>query len=238
MYFLSVVILRSRPRGKHGVTRSPSSELQLFCAGTIISIASEEFKDAVSFWPILPYCVSMAASVAYKSLRNTTLPHHRKRAYVLFHSSCEVLDELSKAFLSARAVAKLATDTMQEVERVAGGRGKTGRPLEVDTANSSASQQPVTNIDTESSQRSNQVYTNSRPATEPIEGNSQPQSPNQSWPVFSDKFMPTDMDYFDGFDGDNGIFGQFDPSFNLGRIDAIFSANLDPTVPHIPDDWL
>jgi hypothetical protein len=180
----------------------------------------------------------MAASVAYKSLRNTTLPHHRKRAYVLFHSSCEVLDELSKAFLSARAVAKLATDTMQEVERVAGGRGKTGRPLEVDTANSSASQQPVTNIDTESSQRSNQVYTNSRPATEPIEGNSQPQSPNQSWPVFSDKFMPTDIDYFDGFDGDNGIFGQFDPSFNLGRIDAIFSANLDPTVPHIPDDWL
>jgi hypothetical protein len=47
-----------------------------------------------------------------------------------------------------------------------------------------------------------------------------------------------DANFFSGFDGEAGIFGNFDPNFDLGRIDAIFSANLDPSAPPFLDKWL
>lgn len=39
------------------------------------------------------------------------------------------------------------------------------------------------------------------------------------------------------FEGEAGIFTDFDPNFDLGRLDAVFSANLDPTMPMFSADW-
>lgn len=46
-----------------------------------------------------------------------------------------------------------------------------------------------------------------------------------------------DSSFFNGFGGEAGIFDSFDPSFDLGRIDAIFSANLDLRIPHFVESW-
>ncbi|KAH6880644.1 hypothetical protein B0T10DRAFT_463716 [Thelonectria olida] len=108
--------------------RVPSSDIQSFCATKIVSLASDEFKSSTTFWAPLPYAVSLATSVAYQSLRNSTIAYTRKRAYPIFHRGCEILDELSKAFRSARMMARLAMDTLQEVERVSANKTRSQVP--------------------------------------------------------------------------------------------------------------
>ena len=47
-----------------------------------------------------------------------------------------------------------------------------------------------------------------------------------------------DLTSFQDFRGEAGIFNDFNPNFDLGRIDAVFSANLELTVPGLTEDWL
>jgi hypothetical protein len=219
MFYLSVVILRSRPNGPKGINRTPSSEFQVYCATHIVSIATEEFKSSVTFWPIMPYAIAMATSVAYKTLRNSMIPSNRKRAYALFHSSCEVLDELSKAFLSAKTVARLATETVQEVERLAGRR-------RIQAVEASTVRRGSTHSNSQAENTQQSSATSSRAANTEIP----PTSP--TLPLSKELVSPS---YH--FDGDAGIFTDFDPNFDLGRLDAVFSANLDPTMPMFSEDW-
>lgn len=200
MYYLSVVILRSRPNGPKGINRIPSSELQIYCASHIVSIASEE---PVTYWPVMPYAVAMATSIAYKSLRNSIVPSSRKRAYALFHSSCEVLEDLGNAFLSARVFARLATETVQEVERLSGRK------------------------------RSQAEDQHSRSVTQSSTGQA-----TSSVPTLVPPTVPTAAGFTSPtyqFEGEAGIFTDFDPNFDLDLLDAVFSANLDPTMPMFPD---
>ena len=44
-------------------------------------------------------------------------------------------------------------------------------------------------------------------------------------------------DSYSEYTGDAEIFGNLDPSFDLGRADAIFSANLDLSMPYFAEDW-
>lgn len=216
LFYLAVVILRGRPAGQR-----PSSELQWFCAARIVAIASGEYKSSLVFWPILPYSVTVAASVAYRSLRNSPMPYNRRRAYKLFQDSCELLEDLSKAFLSARAMARLAMDTMQEVERVAAERTRRDsiRPPE-DTVPTTTGENVAENNNNPPYPPSHNVDPSRRPSLQVHHQLSQQQL---------DALPPLDPDFFNGFDGEAEIFGDFDPSFDLGRIDAIFSANLDPS---------
>lgn len=169
----------------------------------IISIAAGETKHSVTFWPVMPYAVAMATSIAYQSLRNSMIPSNRKRAYALFHSSCEVLDELSNTFLSARVVAQLATETVHEVERLTQRR----RDQEAD----SSTTRPEPTWQHQAAPPSSSVLHVSMDLTSPM--------PN--------------------FDGEGGIFTDFDPNFDLERLDTLFSANLDPTMPTFAlDSWM
>ena len=261
LFYLAVIILRSRPKKQEEqlAVRTPSSGLQSFCAANIVSIASEEFKTSITFWAGVPYAVSLAASVAYQSLRNCSIPYKRKRAYAAFQSSCDTLDDLGKSFMSARTMARLATDTLQEVERVAVGRnvmvrgagrvsGRDGMPttgpatvqpgersVTPATANgvSHAGSHPhPTTVD--------RTPLLSRTAAAATNGTSQyapgPDTAATAATATSPFFF--DVSFLDNFTGEAGIFNDFDPNFDLGRIDALFSANLDPTLPLLPGEWM
>ncbi|KAM0275012.1 hypothetical protein ACHAQH_007661 [Verticillium albo-atrum] len=249
LFHLSVVILQSRPQ-KHDDSseRVPSSTLQTFSASSIASIASEESKTSMTFWAVAPYAVSMATSVAYQNLRNSSIPHKRKRAYATFHSSCDILDELSKAFLSARTMAKLAKDTLQEVERVSVNRSRANKLSDSSRhsvagdeeasgggihAAPAASQPDSREISRSVQQQRSWEETSSFPAV-----GSGSVYPGQA--MLDPTQMPMDITPFESMDFTDvaGIFDDFDPSFHLNRIDALFSANLDPTMPFAPDAWL
>ncbi|KAF7553274.1 hypothetical protein G7Z17_g3741 [Cylindrodendrum hubeiense] len=233
MFYLGVVILRDRPKARQVQDqRTPSSAVQFFSAASIVSIASEDLKSSITIWPVVPYVVSLATSVAYKSLRNSTIPYKRKQAYTLFHSSCGILDDLSKSFLSARAMAQLATDTMQEVERVAAGR-KAGTIQDKVMSGQAG--------DTHSTDETSLPDDAGTGDTETIMsqqcGTQDPPQANASLPIDS-AFFSQDIGILNDFAGDIGIFNDFDSSFDLNRIDEFFTATLDPTVPLPSEDWM
>lgn len=251
MLYLAVLILRERPKSTDGPGQSrpaSSSDLQLFAATSIVSIVSD-FKSSITFWPVVPYAVSLAASVAYKSLRNSPLAYRRKRAYALFHRSCDVLDELGKAFSSARAVARMATDTMHEVERVAADRSKAAgagaslpepstAPTAVATASSTAAAASTSAADTADTSATAPL---ANAATSAPQDNGQlVDLTQQPAPYASYDGSPSFFNFgaFEDWVGDEGLFNHFDPSFDLDRIDQAFSANLDPTQPPLTQDWM
>lgn len=132
-------------------------------------------------------------------------------------------------------------DSMQEVERVAA--EKTRRDsirLTEGTATPGNEENAVTSSHSlQSSQNTNQTQQqpqHQRPGLPqpPLEPSVAPHIA-ASLPGSSDQL---DANFFSGFDGEAGIFGNFDPNFDLGRIDAIFSANLGPSAPPFLDKWL
>lgn len=238
LFYLSVVILRGTP---HVAGHRSSSELQWFCAARIVAIASGELKTSLVFWPILPYSVTVAASVAYRSLRSSPMPYNRRRAYMLFQDSCEVLSDLSKVFLTARAMARLARETMQEVERVATERTRRDsiRLLEDENENMGGStrteEASVINYGTRESRNVGQSQSLHVPG--PQQQSLETGVAHVAPAVSTVDYVGQTSSFFSGFEGEAGIFGSFDPSFDLGRVDAIFSANLDLSVPYFAEDW-
>ncbi|KAK7215655.1 hypothetical protein V2G26_003658 [Clonostachys chloroleuca] len=238
LLYLSVVILHSRPKAKKDYNGTRSSEIQIFGATGIVSIASQEFKDTVSFWPIVPYSISLATSIAYKSLRNSITAASRRRAYALFQNSFEVLDSLSKAFVSARAVAKLAMDTLQEMERVTSERRRhqlahSGPESSAEQSQDAGQPEDVTQL--QEGQRSTSAAQQAPHML--LEASESSRSSLRPLPVLHDSLMFPDDYGLTHFEGEAGIFTDFDPSFDLDRLDALFSSNLDPTVPVISTEW-
>ncbi|KAJ8133328.1 hypothetical protein O1611_g296 [Lasiodiplodia mahajangana] len=239
LYYLAVIILRSRPKkcGRQN-DRIPSSSIQCFSAMNIVSIVSNEFKHSVSYWPALPYAVSLATSVAYQNLRNSSLSFRRKRAYALFYSSCDVLDGLGGAFISAQTMARLAKDTVREVERVAAGRSK--------TRSQRKSNEPVPGNSSRATTHHAHRAFNEPHSAPSLGGDDAPRAQAQDiWhgqSLVSDQpwEAPMDLDpnLFNDVSGVSGIFSDFDPSFDLNGVDTVFSVNLDPTLPLVLEDWM
>ncbi|KAI0020059.1 hypothetical protein F4780DRAFT_386449 [Xylariomycetidae sp. FL0641] len=239
LFYLSIAILRSRPWKSGGeIDRSPASNAQTFCAMSIISIATEEFRHSISFWAIVPYAVSLATSVAYQTLRNSSIPYRRKQAYTMFHTSCDILDELSRAFVSARTMAQLAKNTLQEVERVAAGWS---RARDGGQEAQSVNHGPTVSGAGHSIGRGHRLQVSSTPdqqtPTEPRE--TQRLSHHSPYPLpLSGNSFDLDPNVFNDITGTSGVFNDFDASFDLNRIDTVFSANLDPTLPMFPENWV
>ena len=240
LFYLSAVILQDRSSENQS-----SSEHQGFCAARIVAVASDEDKSSLVYWPILPYSVTVAASVAYRSFRKSPMPYNRRRAFVLFRDSIQVLDDLSQAFLSARAMARLAKDTMQEVGRATERtRRESLRPpgsredSAEETRAEKSSQEPRDT--SQQSQQSQQQQQQSTSSSMPESRSSQ--QPDAAAGVGSATFTTTPYDqsqpfFGGGYDGNAEIFGHFDPNFDLGRTDAIFTASLDLSVPFFAEDW-
>ncbi|KAF7532930.1 hypothetical protein G7054_g7541 [Neopestalotiopsis clavispora] len=119
VFFSAVMILRDRPSKQNGAQeQTPHSPTQFFHAMNIVSLLTEDLQSAMTYWAIVPYGVALATSVAYRQMRNSTIPYKRKRARLLLSSGCDVLDELTTSFPSARKMAKLAKSALREFDRV------------------------------------------------------------------------------------------------------------------------
>ncbi|VUC31933.1 unnamed protein product [Clonostachys rosea] len=222
LFYLSAVILQDRSSENQS-----SSELQGFYAMRIVAIASTQNISSLIYWPVLPYAVTVAASVAYRSLRRSATAYSRLRAFTLFQDTCKILDDLGETFLSARAMARLTRDTMQGVGRAT----ERIRRDSIKALNSAGdpTAEAIVGENTQESRDANQ------PQSSQLSRTPQPlgAAPSASAAVYTQ--MGPDL--FSGYTGDAEIFDNFDPSFDLGRADAIFSANLDLNTPYFADDW-
>lgn len=196
----------------------------------IVATASAEGISSLIYWPVLPYAVTVAASVAYRSLRRSATSYSRRRAFTLFQDTCKILDDLGKTFLSARAMARLARDTMQEVgqatERI---RRDSIKPPNIAEG---ATGENIVDKSTQESQDASQAQS--------LQASRLPQplgAASATSAALYARFETEGTDFFNGYTGNAEIFDNFDPSFDLGRADAIFSANLDLSMPYFADDW-
>lgn len=67
--------------------------------------------------PIVPYGISLALSVAYKSMRRNQLPHQQAQAKLDFQRCCKTLETLKHTWWSADIMAALAHKVLGEVEK-------------------------------------------------------------------------------------------------------------------------
>lgn len=196
----------------------------------------------MTFWAVLPYAVSLATSVAYQSLRSSSIPYKRKQAYTAFYSSCDILDELSKCFLSARTMGRLAKDTLQEVERVSVNRSRNKpQQREREDPTSIDSRPPPDRPaqllpDMASGDISSRGVTYPGVSGESSAAAAESTEPDNLQPNIEPSAVAFDFNGMD-FSDVGGIFDDFDPSLHLNRIDAVFSANLNPAMPLIPEHW-
>lgn len=222
------MILRDRP-SRHGNSpeRTSESAIQFSHATNIISLVTDDFKKSIIFWPIVPYSVSLATSVAYQHMRNNKIPYKRSRAYALFHSSCDILNDLSTSFSSAQTMATLAKSTVQEFERIAANRNRLntvqttsqeGALQDNPKSNSSSSRSiPVGTANSDSS------YNLSLPQDKAMVDDSHDRISGAPF----DPFIEEPLDFAVG----SKIFDDFDPEFDLDHVDAMFFANLNTGLP-------
>jgi hypothetical protein len=235
LFYMVVVILQSGPeRSDPAGERATGPWFPAQAASVIVDLATGEYNSSMTFWAMLPYTVSIACSVAYKNLRNSSVTYKRKQAYALFHSTCDVLDNLSRSFPSAQHMTKLARETLREVERVSSSRNK-GKPIEgrqtvAEPAAGTADAVPNTTQHPGSASTS-QLDT---PASRPPDFAEPYVYGDLAGMGTLDPAILTGMDFTDV----GGIFEDFDPNFQLNRVDAVFSANLNPAMPLFPMDWM
>ncbi|KAH7153382.1 hypothetical protein EDB81DRAFT_454125 [Dactylonectria macrodidyma] len=233
MFYIGVVILQDRPKVRQGhAQRASCSAIQMFSAANIISIASEDLKSSITVWPVLPYVVSLATSVAYKSLRNNIIPYKQKQAYGLFHKSCDVLGDLSNSFLSARAMAQLALDTMQEVGRVAVCRKANAMQDKVTPSQSRDAHSTGQTSMLDAAETGDSVILLNKQPHHSLDSR-QTDSSSIDTTLFSQ-----DIGSIPDVGTDLGIFSEFDSNFDLNRIDEFFTTALDPTIPMLSESWI
>ncbi|KAJ5715899.1 uncharacterized protein N7483_013080 [Penicillium malachiteum] len=227
IFYLAIRILGCRPQPESdGPNRLPSSDAQSSAAASILSVASGDLKLSITYWVTLPYAISLATSVGYQTLRNSKLSHTRKRAYLQFQQGRCLLDGLSDIFVSARMMARLAQNTLKEASK---SRGHTSRHPE---ENAQSIQDTQSSLFAETASHFPGYQS----------------SPNP----FDSATMPSN--HLDGINGGNDenlglfddltpsiineLFSGIDGSIDLSRVDTLFSANLNPTMPLIQSDWM
>jgi hypothetical protein len=79
--------------------------------------------------PLVPYGISLALSVAYKSMRRIQLPHQQAQAKLDFKRCCKTLDSLKHTWWSADIMTALAHKVLGEVEKTSDPRANPPKPI-------------------------------------------------------------------------------------------------------------
>lgn len=115
----AVAILSCRSRSFEEPQRSSTSYIrQSLSAAQIISIVDQEFRDQLSFFPFVPYAVSLSLSVAYREMRHSKIPMYRARARLKLQNICNILQSLGEIFWSASTLGDMGQATIREMDRV------------------------------------------------------------------------------------------------------------------------
>lgn len=126
---------------KAPVRSTPSYTRQSLSAVRVISMLSQEATDNLPPLPIIPYALSMALTVAYRSFRQSKLQKVRDRAEEDIKTCCRVLEGFRDQWWSARAIADIAGAALVKADNSR--RGNAGTTLGVHTSQPQTEQIPV-----------------------------------------------------------------------------------------------
>lgn len=156
---------------------------------------------------MIPYAVSLALSVSYRKMRHSCVPMFKVRGKREFVANTALLKELAETFWTARTMAAMAEQVLQEMDKVI----------------ASMVQEPSLN-DHQQSRLGN------------AEGGPGPSETNLHLHPTPREEIRFNLMRLDNDGGDVSIFeaapnidvfGHFDPTFNLPAVDAALQGNLD-----------
>ncbi|KAF6823239.1 fungal specific transcription factor [Colletotrichum plurivorum] len=178
----------------------------------------EDFGPSLSHMTFVPYAVSLSLRVAYRELRSSKVPMLTARSRRQLQATCRVLRELGGMFRSALVMVDLAEQVLQEMAQVCSNAAN--KPDE-QGGNGGASTHAANTPRQEAAPSTAQMGTEAANLPDP---NALPEPQGSFITAFDESFYqgPAGLD----------VFEFFDPSFDLGAIDAILGGDAPPELGH------
>ncbi|KAI1097887.1 hypothetical protein F4804DRAFT_146657 [Jackrogersella minutella] len=201
IFYHSVAILSSQSPSENRSTALPApatNSRRSLAADRITSIVGHEFLGQLSYLPIIPYGVSLSLSVSYRKMRHSNIPMFRSRGKQAFMANTSLLKSLDDTFWTAKAMVAMAEQVIQEMDKA------------------------VASITQESG-----IADPSKKIESATRGDNElPSSGGGDAVITYTNQGSTDVSALEAIP-DLDVFGHFDPTFNLGAVDAVLEGNLD-----------
>ncbi|KAI1139454.1 hypothetical protein F5Y05DRAFT_425045 [Hypoxylon sp. FL0543] len=201
IFYHSIAILSSQSPSENRSTALPApatNSRRSLAADRITSIVGHEFLGQLSYLPIIPYGVSLSLSVSYRKMRHSNIPMFRSRGKQAFIANTTLLKSLDDTFWTAKTMVAMAEQVLREMDKaVASITQETGL--------------------TDASKKSDSISRGNREVSSPGAGDAVADHTSQGIADRSVIEAIPDLD----------VFGHFDPTFNLGAVDAALEGNLD-----------
>ncbi|KKP03061.1 hypothetical protein THAR02_04830 [Trichoderma harzianum] len=206
MLYHAVVMLSCRPRQIEDAAEDPSSlrSLRELSAERITSIYYDKSVGQLTYFPFVPYAVSLSLSMACAEMRHAKVPIFRLRAYEKVRINCNILERLGEIFYFAGLMSDMGKSALDQNERLYQNTVEDGQ--QTYTASNNRSTALMERTDTSDHPKSMSSIARHFGGDNHVNG-SLP-SPLQFGSI---DFM--DIPYLDAF-------GLFDPSFGLEGIDT------------------
>ncbi|KAL7619369.1 hypothetical protein AAE478_009906 [Parahypoxylon ruwenzoriense] len=201
IFYHSVAILSSQSPAENRSTALPApatNSRRSLAADRITSIVGHEFLGQLSYMPIIPYGVSLSLSVSYRKMRHSNVPMFRSRGKQAFRANTSLLKSLDDTFWTAKTMVAMAEQVLQEMDKAVASITQENGQVEAPKKAESTSRQ---------------------------EGELPPSGLDESLAddINQGNTEPSVLEAVLDLD----VFGYFDPTFNLGAVDAALEGNLD-----------
>ncbi|KAI1321514.1 hypothetical protein F5Y16DRAFT_68363 [Xylariaceae sp. FL0255] len=218
VFYHSVAILSSQSPADGTTSTLPNpatNSRRSLSADRITQIVGCEFRGQLAYTPIIPYGVSLSLNVSYRKMRHSKVPMFRSRGKQSFRTNTALLKSMDDMFWTARTMVAMAEQVLEEmgkaVASLAQENGLTDSSKKGDQPSSAESSQPP-------------LQTHDIRTAENTGMGSLFDGDNTNW-LLLDSVLDLD------------VFGYFDPTFDLGAVDAALQGNLDFGVSSNWFDW-
>ncbi|KAK5630302.1 hypothetical protein RRF57_006017 [Xylaria bambusicola] len=169
-------------------------------ADRITSIVGEEFSGQLSYMPFIPYALSLSLSVSYRKMRHSKVPMFRNRGKRAFRKNMLLLKSMDDMFWKSKTMVAMAEQVLNEMDK---------------TVASLAQENGLTDL----SKKADSAPQGERPQVQSEETRA------MDFTQYATK-AGNEMILFDAVP-DLDLFGHFDPTFDLGAVDAALEGNFD-----------
>ena len=115
----AVSMLSCRPRSFNTkILSSASRSRRDLSAERVTSLVLDEQVGQLTYFPFVPYAVSLSLSVAYSEMRHTKVPMLRARARDKLQINCDLLERLGEIFYLAGLMSDMGKSTLDEYDRI------------------------------------------------------------------------------------------------------------------------
>ncbi|KAI0429165.1 hypothetical protein F5Y09DRAFT_332069 [Xylaria sp. FL1042] len=203
IFYHSVAILSTQSPADVASSALPNpatNSRRSLAADRITSIVGEEFSAQLSYMPFIPYALSLSLSVSYRKMRHSKVPMYRTRGKQAFRKNLLLLKSMDDMFWKSKTMVAMAEQVLNEMDK---------------TVASLAQENGLT----DPSKRVEPVLQGERPQAQPEESRALDVSQNATDAGNERMLFDTvpDLD----------LFGHFDPTFDLGAVDAALEGNFD-----------